>query len=78
MRLDVKIQDKSLKEMKCVSSLVNRQGKIHFTKNKLFHNSCKDIAHILRVFPNFTMSTEGYLESPSHKRFKFFLTLVND
>ena len=45
MRLDLKIQDKSLKEMKHVSSLVNRQGKFHFTKNGLFHNFCKDIAH---------------------------------
>ena len=39
MRLDRKIQDKSLKEMK-------RQGKSHFTKNGLFHNFCKDITHI--------------------------------
>ena len=46
MRLDVKIQDKSLKEMKCVSSLVNRQGRFHFTKNELFRNFCKDMAHI--------------------------------
>ena len=46
MRLDLKIEDKSLKEMKRVSSLVNRQGKIHFTKNGLFHNFCKDIANI--------------------------------
>ena len=46
MRLDLKKQDKSLKEMKRVSSLVNRQGKFHFTKNELFHNFCKDIAHI--------------------------------
>ena len=44
MRLDPKIQDKSLKEMKRVSSLINRQGK--FTKNELFHNFCKDIVHI--------------------------------
>ena len=46
MRLDLKIQDKSLKEMKRVSSLVNRQGKFHFTKNEIFRNFCKDIAHI--------------------------------
>ena len=44
MRLDPKIQDKSLKEMKRVSSLTNRQGK--FTKNELFHNFFKDIVHI--------------------------------
>ena len=43
MRLDLTIQDKILKGMKHVSSLVNRQGKFHFTKNKLFHNFCKDI-----------------------------------
>ena len=30
----------------------------------------------LMVFPNFTVSTEGYLESPPHKKLKFFLTLV--
>ena len=46
MRLDLKIQDKYLKEMKRVSSLVNRQDKFPFTKNKLFHNFCKDTAHI--------------------------------
>ena len=46
MRLDSKIRGKSLKEMKRVSSLVNQQGKFHFTKNELFHNFCKDIAHI--------------------------------
>ena len=43
MRLDLTIQDKILKGMKHVSSLVNRQGKFHFTKNKLFPNFCKDI-----------------------------------
>ena len=46
MRLDLKIQDKTLKKMKRVSSLVNRQGKFHLTKNELFHNFCKGIAHI--------------------------------
>ena len=46
MRLDLKIQDKSLKDMKSISSLVNRQGKFHFTKNELYYNFCKDIAHI--------------------------------
>ena len=50
MCLDLKMQDKSLKEMKRVSSLVNRQGKFHFTKNELFHNVCKDIAHIFEFF----------------------------
>ena len=77
MCLDLKMQDKSLKEMKRVSSLVNRQGKFHFTKNELFHNFCKDIAHILRVFPNFTVSAEGYLEYPPHIKLEFCLTLVN-
>ena len=46
MGLDLKIQDKSLKEMKHVSSLVNWQGKFHFTKKEFFHNFCKGIAHI--------------------------------
>ena len=46
MRLNLKLQDKSLKETKRVSSLVNQQGKFHFTKNKLFHNFSKDIAYI--------------------------------
>ena len=77
MHLDLKIQDKSLKEMKHVSSLVNRQGKFHFTKNELFHNFWKDIAHtFLGVFPNFTVSTERYLEPRPHKKLGFFLTLV--
>ena len=40
MRLDLKIQDKYLKELKRVSSY------LHFTKNGLFHNFCKDVAHI--------------------------------
>ena len=46
MRLDLKIQGKSLKKMKRVSALVNRQSKFHFTENELFHNFCKDITHI--------------------------------
>ena len=46
MRLDSKIRGKSLKEMKWVSSLVNWQGKFHFTKNELFQNFCKDIVHV--------------------------------
>ena len=46
MRLDLKIQDKPLKEMKRVSSLANRQGRFHFTKIELFHNFCEDITHI--------------------------------
>ena len=50
MRLDLKMQDKSLKEMKRVSSLVNRQDKFHFTKNGLFHNFWKDITHIFKGF----------------------------
>ena len=33
MRLDIKIKDKPLKEMKHVSLLVNRQGKFDFTEN---------------------------------------------
>ena len=72
MRLDLKIQDKSLKEMKRVSSLVNRQGKFHFTKNEIFRNFCKDIAHIFE-----SLSREGYLEYPPQKKLEFFLTLVN-
>ena len=48
MRVD--LQDKSLKEMKPVSSFVNQQGKFHFTKNERFHNFCKDIAHIFESF----------------------------
>ena len=39
MRLDLKIQDKSLIEMK-------QQGIFNFTKNGIFHNFCKDITHI--------------------------------
>ena len=50
MRLDLKIQDKSLKEMKRVSSLVNRRGKFDFTKSGHFHNFCKGIAHIFGSF----------------------------
>ena len=45
MRLDLKVQDKTLKEMKRISSLLKQQGKFHFTKNELFHNFCKNIAH---------------------------------
>ena len=33
---------------------------------------------ILRVFPNFTVYREGYLESPPNKKLEFFLTLVID
>ena len=46
MSLDLKIQYKSLKEMKRISSLVNQQGKFLFTKNEFFYNFYKDIAHI--------------------------------
>ena len=49
MRLGLKIQDKPLKEMKRVSSLVNRQSKSHFTKNEFLHNFCQDIAHIFEI-----------------------------
>ena len=31
----------------------------------------------LRVFPNFTVSTVGHLQSPPHKNLEFFLTLTN-
>ena len=31
----------------------------------------------LRVFPNFTVSAEGYLEYPPHIKLEFCLTLVN-
>ena len=48
MLLDLKVQDKCLKEMKHISSLVNRQDKFHFTKKELFHNSCRDIANIFQ------------------------------
>ena len=30
-----------------------------------------------RVFPNYTVSTEGFLQSRPHKKLEFFLTLVN-
>ena len=50
MRLDVKMQDKSLKEIKCVSSPVNQQSKFDFTKHGFFHNICNDIAHIFESF----------------------------
>ena len=73
MGLDLQIQDKSLKEMKCVSLLVNRQGKFHFTKNELFHNFCKDIVHIFGE--SFLISQ--CLESPPYKKLELFLTLVN-
>ena len=77
MCLDLKIQDKSLKEMKRVSSLVDRQGKFHFTKNEFFTIFARTLRIFLRVFPNFTVSTEVYLVSPPHKKLKFYLTLVN-
>ena len=53
MRLDIKIKDKPLKEMKHVSLLVNRQGKFDFTENGLFHNFCKDVAHIFESLSKF-------------------------
>ena len=71
MCLDLKMQDKSLKEMKRVSSLVNRQGKFHFTKNELFHNFCKDIALIFESFL-ISVSTEGYTESLDMKNWSSF------
>ena len=74
MRVDLKIQDKSLKEMKRFSSLGNRQGKFHFTKNIFFTIFVRILPIFLRVFPNFTVSTEGYLESPPHKKLGFFFT----
>ena len=47
MRFDaLKTQGKSLKEMKRFCSLVNQQGKFHFTKNELFHNFWRNTAHI--------------------------------
>ena len=77
MRLDLKIQDKALKEMKHVFSLVSRQCKFYFTKNNFFTIFARTLDIFLRVFANFTVSTEGYLESQPHEKLKFFLTLVN-
>ena len=65
MGLDLQIQDKSLKEMKCVSLLVNRQGKFHFTKNELFHNFCKDIAHIFESLSWFHSVYKGISRIPA-------------
>ena len=64
MRLDLKIQDKFLKEMKRFSALVNRQGKFHFTKNEFFHNFCKDIAHIFESFLILQCLQRGILNTP--------------
>ena len=78
LRLDLKIQDKSLKVMKPVFSLVNRQGKFHFTKNELFHNFCKDIAHIFESLSWFHTVYRGVSWIPvTFKKLEFFLTLVN-
>ena len=59
MCLDLKIQDKSLKEMKPLSSLVNWPGKFHFTKSGLFHNFCKDITHIFESLSKFHSVYKG-------------------
>ena len=77
MRLDLKVQDKTLKEMKRVSSLLNQQGKFHFTKNELFNIFLQGHCLYFWVFPDFKVGTKGYLESPPHKKLEFFLTLVN-
>ena len=60
MCLDLKIQDKSLKEMKPLSSLANWPGKFHFTKSGLTIFA-RTLPIFLRVFPNFTVSTKSYL-----------------
>ena len=77
MRLDLKIEDKSLKEIKRISSLVNQQGEFHSIKNGLFTIFARTLHIFFRVFPNFTVSPEGCLESPQHRKLELFLTLVN-
>ena len=78
MRLDLKVHEKSLKEMKRIYLLPNRQGKFHFTKNNFFFTIfARTLPIFLRFIPNFTVSTEGYIEFPPHKTLEFFLTLVN-
>ena len=59
MRLHLKIQDNSLREMKRVSALVNRQGKFILLEMNFFTIFAKSLLIFLRAFPNFTVSTEG-------------------
>ena len=59
MRLHLKIQDNSLREMKRVSALVNRQGKFILLEMNFFTIFAKALLIFLRAFPNFTVSTEG-------------------
>ena len=60
MRLDLKIQDKSLKEMKRVSTLVNWLSLI-LLKIDFFTIFARTLPIFLTVFPNFIVHTEGYL-----------------
>ena len=66
MHLDLKIQGKSLKEMKRLSSLVNRQGKFHFTKMNFFTILQGHCPYVYR----------GVSWLPATKKLEFFLTLV--
>ena len=68
MRSDVKIQNKSLKEMKEDFILL---------KMDFFTIFERTLPLFMRVFPSFTVSTEGYLETPPHKKWEFFWTLVD-
>ena len=77
MRLDLKIQGKSLKVMKRISSLVKRQGKFDFTKNELFHNSCKDFSHIFESFLISQCLQRGNLNPEKPWKVGVFLTWVN-
>ena len=60
MHLDLKIEDKSLKEIKCISSLVKLIGFI-LLKMDFFSIFARTLSIFLRVFPNFIVPTEGYV-----------------
>ena len=66
--LDLKIQDKSLKEMKRISSIVSFIS----LKMDFFTILARTLSIFLRVFPNFTVSSEGCLRPPPHKNVVLF------
>ena len=61
MRLDLKIHDNSLKEMKRVSSISKLVSFILLNMD-FFTIFARMFPIFLRVFPNFIVPTEGYLQ----------------
>ena len=56
---------------------ISEKGSFISLKIDFFTIFVRTLLIFLRVFFNFTLSTEEHLGPPPHKKMEFFLTLVN-